>query len=238
MAYKSRYLANTQIAEVIDIARGAVIGTSSINKFGYNSAVGISYETVWDGNNLYTYISTAGTATVTSSNSASDDGGTVQVFGLNAAYEEVNETLTIGGSAGLVSFYRVFRAVLLTANTGTSNVGNITVTVDSKSAAIINAGYGQTLMALYTVPVNKNAYMLQLDAGSSKDLENELIVVTRNGDGGAFNTKEFLTFRGEFLEKDFKIPLLIPEKHDIEIRVKSSATSAISAAFELILIDD
>ena len=237
MAYKSRYLANTQIAEEIDIARGAVIGTSTINKFGYNSAVGGSFETIWDGNNLYTYISTAGTATVTSSNSASDDGGTVQVFGLNAAYEEVNETLTIGGSAGSVSFYRVFRAVLITANTGTSNVGNITVTVDSQSAAIINAGYGQTLMTLYTVPANKTAYMTQLDAGSSKDLENQLIVVTRSLTS-AFNTKQFLTFRGTFLQKNFNIPLQIAEKTDIEIRGLSSATSAISAGFELILVDD
>jgi len=237
MAYKSRYLANTQIAEEIDIARGAVIGTSTINKFGYNSAVGGSFETIWDGNNLYTYISTAGTATVTSSNSASDDGGTVQVFGLNAAYEEVNETLTIGGSAGSVSFYRVFRAVLVTANTGTSNVGNITVTVDSQSAAIINAGYGQTLMTLYTVPANKTAYMTQLDAGSAKDLENQLIVVTRSPTS-AFNTKQFLTFRGTFLQKNFNIPLQIAEKTDIEIRGLSSATSAISAGFELILVDN
>ena len=41
---------------------------------------------------------------------------------------------------------------MITANTGTANVGNVTVTVSSTSVAIITATYGQTLMCVYTVP--------------------------------------------------------------------------------------
>jgi hypothetical protein len=233
----SRHFANSQLAETIDLSAGNVINTKFIDKFGYNSTVGGTFETVWDGNNIYTYIATAGTATATSSNSASDDNGTVEVTGLDANYNEITETLTIGGSAGTQQFYRVFRARMVTPNTGTTNVGNVTITVDSKSAAIITAGYGQTLMALYTVPLKYNAYLIQLDVGAAKDLETEIQVLVRNGtSGSAWNTKAFITKRGGFSEKNWRVPIEIPEKHDIEVRVKGSATTSVSAGFELVLL--
>lgn len=222
----------------LNIARGLVKGTTNINKFGYNSAVGTSYETVWDGANNYVYIATAGTATVTSSQ-ANDNDGTVLVEGLDSSYNEISETLTIGGSAGTKEFYRVFRAQMLTANTGETNTGNVDITVDSKVAARITAAHGQTLMSIYTIPAGKKGYMTQLDVGSSKDLENEVKVLTRNGaPSAAWNTKSFITTRGGFLEKNFKVPLEIQEKTDIEVRAKSSAISAISAGFELVIIED
>lgn len=224
--------------ENLQIARGLIRGAYSVNKFGYNSAVpSNAFETIWDGSNLYTYISTAGTATVTSSDTSSDNGGTVRIQGLDANYNLVEETLTIGGAAGSVSFYRVFRASLETANTGNSNVGTVTVTVDSVSAAIISVGKGQTLMALYTVPANKKGYIIQLDCGSQKDAEHEVELVVKNGTGNVWQTKEFISIRGGFNEKNFQLPLEINEKFDIEVRAKSSSTSAVSAGFEMIVLD-
>ena len=41
--------------------------------------------------------------------------------------------------------------------------------------------------------------------------------------------------RGGFSEKNFKIPVEILQKNDIEIQALASATSKISAGFELIL---
>jgi len=221
----------------LNIARGLVKGTTHINKYGYNPTVGSSYETVWDGANTYVYIATAGTATVTSTEDDDVD-GTVLVQGLDSNYNEVEETLTIGGSAGQQLFYRVFRAQMLTANTGETNTGSVSITVDSKVAARITADYGQTLMAIYTIPAGKKGYMTQLDVGSSKDLENEVKVLTRNGVSLSWNTKSFITTRGGFLEKNFKVPMELPEKTDIEVRAKSSATSSISAGFELVIIED
>ena len=222
----------------IAVQKGIVEDFSGVQKFGYNPTVGGSFETIWDGANNYTYIATAGTATVTSSNSASDDGGTVEIQGLDANYNLQTVDATIGGSATTETFIRVFRARLKTANTGDTNVGDITVTVDSKSSAIITAGRGQTLMALYTVPANKRAYILQIDAGSKKDLEHELKLVTREIDNGnVFNTKAYMTLRGEFIEKNYRVPILVSEKTDIEIKGSASATSAISAGFEFFLED-
>ena len=234
----SKPINNTQpsLNTGMSIALGEFNDTTAINKFGYNSQVGGSWETVWDGNNVYTYIDTAGTAQITSSNTSADNGGTVKVYGVDANYDLVDETLAIGGAAGSVEFYRVFRAELVTANTGFANVGTLTVTVDSKSAAIIQPTNGQTLMAIYTVPRAVNAYLIQLDVGSSKDAENEIRVMIKKN-GQVQNTKDFISIRGGFVTKPYSIPIRIPAESDIEIQAQSGATSAISAGFELVLVN-
>jgi hypothetical protein len=222
----------------VPVQMGLVDNFSGIQKFGYNSSVGSSFETVWDGGGDYTFITSAGTATATSSNTSSDNGGTVKVFGLDSNYDLAEETLTIGGSASTTSFIRIFRALMLNANTGNANVGTITITVSSTTIAQIQPTYGQTLMSVYTTPRNYRGYLLQLDVGSSKDLENEIIFRIKGIDNGnAWNTRSFITTRGGFVEKTFHIPEIILPKTDIEVRAKSSATSSISSSFELLLQD-
>jgi hypothetical protein len=155
---------------------------------------------------------------------------------LDSNYDLAEETLTIGGSAGSISFIRVFRAIMITANTGNANVGTITITVSSTTVAQIQPTYGQTLMALYTVPRKYNAYLVQLDVGSSKDLENEIVFrIKKIDNGNTWNTRSFITTRGGFTEKNYHVPEIIEAKTDIEMRAKSSATSSISGGFELIL---
>ena len=220
----------------LGVQKGLVTYFSGVHKFGLNTAVGTSFETIWDGNNTYTYPSSAGTATITSSDTASDNNGTVEIQGLDSNYDLATETLTIGGSAGSTSFIRVFRAIMKTANTGTSNVGTLTVTVSSTTVAQIRPTYGQSLMAIYTIPRKYNGYILQLDVGSSKDLENEIRLITKEIDNGnVFNTKSFITTRGGFMEKNYIVPVKLEEKTDIELIAKASATSAVSGGFELVL---
>ena len=220
------------------LQKGEINRFGGIHKFGLNTAVGTSFETIWDGNNTYTYPSSAGTATVTSSDTSADNDGTVEVEGLDANYDVAKETITIGGSAGSTSFIRVYRVVMKTANTGNANVGVITVTVSSTTVAKIQAGYGQTLMCVYTVPRNHIAYLMQIDIGSSKDLENEIRFITKEiSNGNVWNTRAFITTRGGFMEKNYVIPVKITEKTDIELIGKASATSSISGGFELVLQD-
>ena len=220
----------------VSIQRGDINNFSGIQKFGYNSSVGTSFETIWDGGGDYTFITSAGTATATSSNTGADNTGTVEIQGLDSNYDLATETLTIGGSASSTSFIRVFRAKMINANTGDANVGTITITVSSTTVAQIQPTYGQTLMSVYTVPRKYQAYLLQMDIGSSKDLENEIILRIKGIDNGnSWNTRSFITTRGGFVEKNFAVPEIIGPKTDIEMRAKSSATSSISSGFELIL---
>ena len=219
----------------LGVQKGLVTNFSGVQKFGLNTAVGSSFETIWDGNNTYTYPSSSGTATATSSDT-DDNTGTVEIQGLDSNYDLATETLTIGGSASSTNFIRVFRAIMKTANTGNTNVGDISITVSSTTVAKITAEYGQTLMAIYTVPRKYNAYILQLDVGSSKDLENEIRLITKEiSNDDVWTTKTFITTRGGFIEKNYFVPIKIPEKTDIEIIAKASATSSISAGFEFVL---
>ena len=222
----------------INVDKQLVEDFSGVTKFGYSSSVGGTFQTIWDGNSTYIYPSSAGTATVTSTNTASDNGGTVEIQGLDSNYDIATETLIIGGSAGTKSFIRVFRAVMKTATTGNANVGTLSVIVSTVTVAKITPEYGQTLMSVYTIPRNKRGYIVQLDVGSSKDLENEVRIIAKEiTNGNVWNTKEFITTRGGFIQKNYIYPLKFDEKTDIEIVAKSSATSSISAGFELFLED-
>lgn len=219
------------------IARGLVRGASHINKFGYNPDVGNNFETVWDGSNLYTYIGTAGTALVTSSNTSADNNGTVEIQGLDANYNVQTVTATIGGSATQETFIRVFRVKMLTANTGTSNVGTITITVDSKSAAVISPAKGQTLMAVYTIPAGKKGYLVKLQGNLEKAKESEFQLMARPF-GGAFNIKGKFGSSGDVINYDYPVPLEFDEKTDIEVQVRAGATTAAGALFDVILLDN
>ena len=220
----------------VSIQRGDVNNFQGIQKFGYNSSVGTSFESITDAGGNYTFITSSGTATATSSDTGSDNTGTVEIQGLDSNYDLATETLTIGGSASTTSFIRVFRAKMVNANTGNANVGTITITVSSTNVAQIQPTYGQTLMCVYTIPRKFRAYLVQLDVGSSKDLENEILLRIKEIDNGnAWNTRAFITTRGGFIEKNFHVPEIIDAKTDIELRAKASATSSISGGFELIL---
>lgn len=220
------------------LQQGLVNRFSGIQKFGYNSSVGTSFETIWtNGSGLYVYPTTATTAVATSSDTANDNGGTVHIFGLDENFDLADEVITIGGSASTTTFIRVHRAFMATATTNAVNQGNITITVDSKTGAYISAGYGQTLQSIYTVPRNYIGYLMSFDIGTSKDLELEAKIMARPIDGNTFQTKAFQTIRGGAFRKEYLVPEILTEKTDVEMRAKASATSSVSGGFELILKD-
>ena len=68
-------------------------------KFGSNSSIGTSRETMWTGSNLYTWQTAAYTLTVSSSDVKDTAVGvgarTVTLYGLDANYIRINETLTL-----------------------------------------------------------------------------------------------------------------------------------------------
>ena len=143
----------------LNVSRGKVRGAYHIIKFGENLDVDGSMETIWDGGGLYTYLTNAATVTVTSTDNddaASGTGArTVTVEGLDANYNQVSETLTVGGSAGSVEFFRVFRAFVATSGSSGTNEGTISITQDATTLAQIrtvgsptSTGLGQMMMLM------------------------------------------------------------------------------------------
>ena len=235
---KSRYLED----EGIHIARGAIYEVSHINKFGYNASVGSSYEPITDlgTNNLPT---TAAVVSVVSASTADDEGSTgaekVEIQGLDANYALQTEVVTMNGTSAVTTtntFIRVFRMRVTQAGTGEINAGNITASIGGSDVARILADQGQTLMAVYTVPAGKKAYLVKFQGSLSKNQEAQFQLRVKTN-GGAWNVKGLWGTFAETVNYEYPVPLEFDEETDIQIRVKAGATSEAGAIFDLVLMD-
>lgn len=220
----------------IPIAEGTVQGYSHINKFGYRDTIPNTFQTIWDGTADYVY-SAAAVVNAVADNTASDNNGTVEVQGLDQNYAPATETLTIGGSASTTQFVRIFRARMVTATTGTTNVDHIRIQNGGVDEAIINPGAGQTLMALYTIPAGKTGYLLKLN-GSIDANNDALFRLYARPFGESFNVKgQFGVFASGF-NYDYPVPLKFEEKTDIEVKALSQNNVGGGAIFDIILVDN
>ena len=222
----------------INVQKGLVEDFSATGIFGYNPSVSSTFGSITGNGGIYSYPTSASTAVVTSSDTVSDNTGTVLVSGLDSNYDLASETLTIGGGAGTTSFIRAFSARMITANTGDANVGNITITVDSKTVAYIPATYGSSLNANYTVPRKKRAFIMSAYAGVSKQKELEAKILTKQiSNGNVWNTVGYQTTFAVPVYQEFVVPILVDQKTDIEMRAKTDATTAVSGGFTLYIED-
>ena len=228
------------LAVGLAIACGEIENAKHINKFGFSDSVGDTYQTIWEGENLYTYPSSADTVALTSTESSDDNGGTVLVQGLDANYDETEETITIGAGAGSVEFIRVFRMILTSANTGSSNVGEITATLGTGPGVVVGKIYadqGQSLMAQYTIPNGYKGYLTHIQATvERKDKDSRKRLMARPF-GYGFNVKGQWSSNGNPIEYVYDVPLVFDAKTDIQMQIQSSADTAVSGIFNLILID-
>lgn len=233
---------SSEVSTSINISAGALSGYTGINKFGYReipASATVYYSVTSQG--TYTFPTATDTATVTSSDAGDDNGGTVLVSGLDGDYNQVEETITIGQS-GTQQFLRVHRARLVTANTGSTNSGNITVEVDGDTVAYIPAGYGQTLQCVYTVPAGKTAYIFQMDGGvDEKEKPVHFRIVTKDNTiaNAAWNTRQFMVMESNYVSQKQAIPIRVTEKSDIVLEANSTAGQIeVSGGFELVIVDN
>lgn len=224
----SRYLQN----EGIWIARGEIKNTSHINKFGFTGTDVNGTATVYDANGttaLYPYPSDG----VVSITSGANSGAAVEVQGLDATYRPVTENINIG-STGSVTFSRVFRARMV----DTLNTANVVINVGGNLAATILANNGQTLMAVYTVPAGKTAYLVKFQGSMDKQNASVKFKLFARPSGGAFNLKgQWGTQGGNSVNYDYPVPLEFTEKTDLKVDVTTGAAVGCGAIFDLVLVD-
>jgi len=231
----------------IQVSNGEIEGVSYIEKFGRQKDItNGTLATLWDGVDLYQYLTVPSVLTVTSDSGDDSPTGpgaqTIEVQGLDADYNPITETITMG-STGTLEFLRVFRAKVATAGSYGTNWGNISID-DGTNVAIIDGGpnngpgVGQTFMALYTVPAGKTAYLTQWAVSSGKQNADTLATFVVRPFGGAFNTKDVVEIQANNYIKEYKVPLKFEEKTDIEVRAYSDNGSSAASTFNLILIDN
>ena len=148
----------------LQVARGLVPGCSSVNIFGYNSAMGTTACLVWELGNVptqYVYPTAAVQLSIVSSSASDTSAKSVLIIGLDSSYAPISETKTLNGTSAVTtvkSYLRVNSVIM----TNSANTGDITVTSSSPSAgnvvAKINAGIGKNQAALYSVAAGYTLY--------------------------------------------------------------------------------
>lgn len=247
-----------------EVALGNVPGYSAVNKYGHNAVIetGTDPEDVWSSGGLYAfYPATAQSMEVLSSSAEDGAGGvtgalTIHVFGLDANWLQVDEVVTLNGT-GIVdltehTYIRMYRAIVLTAGSVGTNVGNIVVRIASAGAtgAYIAASAGQTKQAIYTIPAGKTGLFIKGYVGIAKGAGATAVSAdfkwkarpntVANGAWAEKGDMEVISSGSSWWQYEYGIPNgPIPEKTDIRIECfEVSATLGVVAGFDMLLVDD
>jgi hypothetical protein len=240
----------------LNLARGKVRGTSYVEKFGRNPSVATSIETIWDRGGIYQYLTSAAAVYVYSADANDGLTGTgarkITVQGLDTDYNLVQEEVTVNGAASTQTFLRVYRAFITDAGSDGYNRGDVVISTAASGAGTVLAqiggdgtginyiGFGQTMLALYTVPAGKTAYLTQWTIGAADyNTATSAFLRTRLPvNGFVMTTSDTMSVSGGFHVKNYSIPLKFNEKVDIEVQAFNGAGTQISSTFNLILLDN
>ena len=228
-----------------DIAEGNISNHLTLNKFGHNDTVGTTWETIWTGSNLYTYMTDADQLEIISDD-VNDDGDvastgawTVEVSGLDENWDEISEIVTMNGTTQVTttaSFIRVNRAKVITAGSSFSNEGTILIRDQDTNTtrAVITPLLGQTLMSTWTVPDGYTLYLTSWYAGSAVAKALDIGIFERDNTivGAAWHIKKFMSFADNTFKLNEELPIILTSRTDIEIRAKAKVAGAqISSGF-------
>ncbi len=237
------------------VASGAY-GVRGVNKFGRNADIDTAsgYEAIWNGGGSYTGHEAIAAETVevfsSDANDASAGTGarTVQVYGLDASWDEQNEIVTLDGVTAVDTagtYIRLDRMIVRSAGSGAENAGSITARQKTTTAnifAVLPAGYNQTMIAAYTIPNGYEAYVhdwyVTLGGANGSDVAARL---RARPFGEVFQVKEEIGIKGvgsSSQQRIYRIPKgPFAEKTDICIQASSDANNTVVAAgFGLILV--
>jgi len=227
----------------LNVARGKVRGASTIHKFGATPSQSTNTTaTVWDkGDTLYPWsaFNTPGVL-VAEQVGADDNSKVVTIVGLDSNWDIIEEDFTLsstGTVTGTKIFKRVFRGYV---KTGSTNVGELNFSREGTQVLRINAGLGQTLMSIYTIPNGYTGYLYQgvCSAQAGADATG-FMMIRYNTIGQAFrvgHTFEVSGSGGEYFYK-FAFPQKITEHSDIDVRLTTRSNNGrYTASFDLLLI--
>lgn len=238
----------------LQVSRGQIPWHKTLFKYGSNSDINGSLETIWSAGGVYAYPAAAIQMKVSSS--STDDAAlgtgarTIVVAGLDADYNEISETVTLNGQTEVLttkSYLRVYRSYVATAGSGATaagtiyiGTGTVTLGVPATIYAEIPIGANQTLMAVWTVPAGYTAYFTRgsLSASSNNDTHTLLGKLCFRPFGGVMRTAVEVTINNGYIPFDFEYPLALPEKTDIEARAiaLSGSNYYATATFDVVYI--
>ncbi len=234
----------------VGIDVGYFKGVSGEHKFGHNGDVGSTWETLWDEGGIYVYPTTAITLQISSGDTDDTSAGvgaqTVKIEGLDGDRRPLTEIISMNGQTQvptLGKFFRVFRMKVITSGASSWNEGIVYAGTGGPTAGkpdvvygLIEAFMGQSLMSLFTIPMDSDGHILQTHLLSSVAKATQAAIFVREIDE-TFQVKHFVpVYSGDANHID-QVAEKVPPGADIEIRAKASAGGGdVGGCFELAII--
>ena len=217
---------------------------------GINPDVNNAFEDVWFNGGLYVTPPTPGIQMVIKSTSASDAFTGTGVKQIHIHYldyptmDEKTVTYNLNGLSGVTTnetnIYRIQHAHAVAVGSGGSAAGEITIAnvAISIQYARIQTGQNVTQKVTWTVPAGRTAYIAGWNASSSAAASGHYckfyLQTTASIYGvaypGIYHIVDMVQLEDNAIDIKFNVPIKLPEKTDIRVRVIGDASnSGISA---------
>lgn len=234
------------------VTEAEVLNAYLIDKSGATSTLGTSsltMTTVWSYTGLFPWTTFTGTGDKLYIKSLTDDpkvrNKSIKIEGLDSNYNILIEEVTFGSNTMVAvntnnNFYRINRIYLTGNNTNNlPQTYDIEVRYGSTSGTVVSyltTPWARGQNCFYTVPVGYEAFLLSLNGNSGKDDEITSSLWTRTFNG-TWELKKSFKFISGLFDHNFRTPLRIPEKTDIEIRAFALVeSSSIGTEFQLLVL--
>lgn len=229
----------------LQVSRGQIQNHTAVFRSAYSTVIttGQNYA-VWNRTANYTFPASASVMTISSS-ATGDVGQVVLVTGLDASYNQIQETLALNGQTAVSStksFFRVNDMLVLTDSpTGSIYFGTGTVTagVPANVYGFIYAGDNQQLGGWYTVPAGHSLYIQGGSVNCSLANQNKLVTLNFSTTvGGVRYSAAKIISSGGFQHYPYTPPLAVPEKSDLldTATTTDASVSTVTANLSGILI--
>lgn len=223
----------------LQVALGKVTGATAVFKAGYNGSISSTEESLWGHSNAYPWSSWGAGGTLSCVSTSASDTGSLHIIGLRASdWVEIEEDITLNGLTPVVTTNSFIRINNLHYSNTTSNVGEVDVNRNGVTVGHLEPGFGQAQMAQYTVPAGHTAYILSGSANMGKGNDGTGKFKYRTYGSNFQTAMTFLLYQSTF-NYDFKAPLALPEKSDIDVTmIASNANTPATCAYSMIIIDN
>ena len=239
----------------LEVSTGRIANTATITVVGRNPDVPSSsaFASVWSGTGVYTGFNatTAEILSIVSDDTADTLLGTgartLTITGLNLAYIEQTETISLNGTTPVFtinSYLRVNSIIVATAGSTGGNVGTITIKQSVTTAnvfGIINPTDNSSLACIYTVPANCTASVIE-SYGSLANKTSASVELTYSVRlvGKVFIIAKWLAINSSgssYTQRKFAVPLkALPTGTDIKASANSDTPGvAVTTGISFIL---
>jgi len=235
------------------VTEAEVLDAYLIDKSGATETLGVTantMSTVWGGTGLYPWTTFTGTGDKIYIKSVTNDpkvqGKSVTIEGLDSNYDILIETVTLHATDTTIpvstvnNFYRTNKMYLTGNNTNNlPHDYNIELRYGSSSGTLVgkmNAPWGRGQNCFYTVPRGYEGFVLSINGNSGK-MDEITSSLWFHPYGGTWTLQKSFKFISGTFDHNFRTPLRISEKSDVEIRAFALVESSrIGTEFQMLVL--